>query len=98
MDDHLQALNIEERRVAVELKKALDDISLNDDRSDQMTRIDTQANPLVCWELTFFLKNNLDTFALSYEDMPGIDPSVMVHQLNVSPSFPPVQQKKRVFA
>ena len=22
----------------------------------------------------------------------------MVHQLNVSPSFPPVQQKKRVFA
>ena len=29
--------------------------------------------------------------------MPGIDPSVMVHKLNVSPSFPPVQQKKRVF-
>ena len=30
--------------------------------------------------------------------MSGIDPSVMVHKLNVSPSFPPVQQKKRVFA
>ena len=30
--------------------------------------------------------------------MPGIDPSVMVHRLNVSSSFPPVQQKKRVFA
>ena len=30
--------------------------------------------------------------------MPGIDPSVMVHRLNVSPSFPPIQQKKRVFA
>ena len=29
--------------------------------------------------------------------MPGIDPSVMVHRLSVSPSFPPVQQKKRVF-
>ena len=28
---------------------------------------------------------------------PGIDPSVMVHRLSVSPSFPPVQQKKRVF-
>ena len=30
--------------------------------------------------------------------MPGIDPSVIVHRLNVSPSFPPVRQKKWVFA
>ena len=30
--------------------------------------------------------------------MPGIDLSVIVHRLNVSPSFPPIRQKKRVFA
>ena len=30
--------------------------------------------------------------------MPGIDPLVIVHRLNVSPSFPPTCQKKRVFA
>ena len=30
--------------------------------------------------------------------MPGIDPSSMVHRLNVLPSFPPIRQKKRVFA
>ena len=30
--------------------------------------------------------------------MPGIDPSVMVYRLNVSPSFPPIRQKKRMFA
>ena len=30
--------------------------------------------------------------------MPGIDPSVMVHTLNVSPSFLPIRQKKWVFA
>ena len=30
--------------------------------------------------------------------MPTIDPSIIVHKLNVSPSFSPVQQKKRVFA
>ena len=30
--------------------------------------------------------------------MLRIDPSVMVHRLNVSPSFPPIRQKKRVFA
>ena len=30
--------------------------------------------------------------------MPGIDTSVVVHRLNVSPSFPPIRQKKQVFA
>ena len=30
--------------------------------------------------------------------MPGIDPSVIVHRLNVSPSIFPVQQKNWVFA
>ena len=30
--------------------------------------------------------------------MPGIDPSIIVHRLNVSPSFPLIRQKKRVFA
>jgi len=40
----------------------------------------------------------LDIFAWTYEDMLGIDPNTIVHQLNVSPSFPPVRQRKRVFA
>ena len=30
--------------------------------------------------------------------MPGIDPSVIVHRLNVLPLFSPIRQKKRVFA
>ena len=30
--------------------------------------------------------------------MSGIYPSVIVHKLNVSPSFPPIRQKKQVFA
>ena len=30
--------------------------------------------------------------------MPRIDPSIIVHKLNVSLSFFPVWQKKRVFA
>ena len=30
--------------------------------------------------------------------MPGIDPSVITHRLNVSSSYKPVRQKKKVFA
>ena len=45
-----------------------------------------------------FLRDNQDVFAWSHEDMLGIDPSIIVHKLNVSPLFPPIRQKKRVFA
>lgn len=98
MDDHLQALNIEERQVMMETTKALEDVSLDDRHLDQTTRIGTQSSLLVHKELTLFIRNNLDVFAWSHEDMPGIDSSTMVHCLNVSPSFPPILQKKRVFA
>ena len=37
-------------------------------------------------------------FAWSHEDMPEIDPSVIVHRLNVNLASLPVRQKKRVFA
>ena len=30
--------------------------------------------------------------------MPGIDPNVITHRLNVCPSSKPVRQKKKVFA
>ena len=39
MDDHLQALNIEEMRVAVEPMENLEKISLNDNIPGQITHI-----------------------------------------------------------
>ena len=44
------------------------------------------------------MKKNIDVFAWSHEDMPGIDLSVITHCLNIYPSSMPVRQKKRVFA
>ncbi|XP_074301422.1 uncharacterized protein LOC141632809 [Silene latifolia] len=44
-----------------------------------------------------FLRTNMDCFAWSHSDMIGIDLSVITHRLNVDPSFPPVQQKRRKF-
>ena len=41
---------------------------------------------------------NQDVFAWSHEDMPGIDPSIIVYRLNVKPNSSPVRQKKQVFA
>ena len=36
-------------------------------------------------------------FAWSHEDIPRIDPNVMVHRLNVNPNFKIVIQKRRSF-
>jgi len=70
---------------------------LDDNVLSRITRIGTQVDPLVHKELALFLKNNQDVFAWTHEDILGINPSVMVHKLNMSSSFLPVRQKKRVF-
>lgn len=62
MDDHLQALNIEERWVTVEPTKAFEDVSLDGDNPDRITCIGTQASPSIRKELTLFLKDDLDIF------------------------------------
>ncbi|XP_075659096.1 uncharacterized protein LOC142628960 [Castanea sativa] len=98
MDNHIQAMNIEERRVATEPAEKLEDVLLDKACPERTTKIGTLASSTVRQELANFLKENRDVFAWSHEDMLGIDPSVMVHRLNVSPSFPPVRQKKRTFA
>ena len=98
MDDQLQTMNIKEQWTMTELVERLEEIPFDDSRLDRTTRISTLASLTVRLALMTFLKANQDVFAWSYEDMPGIDPSVMVHRLNVSPSFPPIRQKKRVFA
>ena len=98
MDDYLQAINIEEHQIVIEPIERLKEIPLDDSKPNRMTRIGTLASPTVCQALTTFLKDNRDVFAWSHEDMLGIDSLIMVHKLNVSPSFPPIRQKKQVFA
>ena len=98
IDDRLQTMNIEEQRTVAKPVEGLKEIRLDNSRPDRTTRIGTLASPLVRQALTTFLKENQNVFVWSHEDMPGIDPLVMVHRLNVLPTFPPIHQKKRVFA
>ena len=97
MDDHLQAMSIEEHQTTTEPVEKLEEVFLDDSNHERTTKIGTLASPIVRQELTAFLRSNRDVFSWTHKDMPGIDPSVIVHRLNVSPSFPPIRQKKRVF-
>ena len=98
MDDHLQKMNIKKQWIVAELIERLEEVLLDDSKPNRTTKIGTPASLMVHQAITTFLKDKQDVFAWSHEDMPGIDPLVMVHRLNVSPSFPPIRQKKLVFA
>ena len=97
-EDQQQTMCIREQRAIVEPVEELEEVNLDDAWPEWTTRIGTLASWLVCQALTTFLKDNQDVFVWSHKDMPGIDPLIIVHKLNVSPSFLLVRQKKRVFA
>ena len=89
---------IGEQRTAAEPVEELEEIILDESRPERTTRMGTLASPLIRQDLASFLRMNQDVFAWSHEDMPGIDPSVIVHKLNVNPATSPIRQKKWVFA
>ena len=98
MEDQQQTMCIGKQRALAELVEELEEVRLDNTRPEWTTKIGTLASWPVRQTITTFLRNNQDVFAWSHKDMPRINPSVMVHKLNVSPPFPPIQQKKRVFA
>jgi hypothetical protein len=66
--------------------------------SGKKKRVGSQLPQQMKEEQVTFLRLNSDVFSWSHEDMPGIDPSVIVHKLNVDPSCRPVKQRRRAFA
>ena len=91
MDDHQQTICIREQRAVAEPVEELKEVTLDDSRPERKTRMGTLASSLVRRALTAFLRDNQDMFAWSHKDMLGIDPSIIIHRLNVSPSFSPIQ-------
>ena len=73
--------------------EALETVALVEDEITKMTRIGTTLSPKMRTRLIQFLKENLDVFAWSHEDMPGISPKVIQHKLNVNPKRKLVQQR-----
>ena len=77
--------------------KALEEVELVDKMTTMMTRIGTTLSRKMRSRLVQFLKENLNVFIWSHEDMPGISPRVIEHKLNVNPKMKPIQQKQRAF-
>ena len=70
--------------------EALEIVALTEGETTKTTRIGTTLSPEMRTRLIQFLKENLDVFAWSHEDMPGISPEVIQHKLNVNLERKPV--------
>lgn len=81
-----------------EIVEKLETVELIEGDPIKTTQVGTDLNPRTKEEIITFLKNNLDVFAWSHEDMPRIPASIIQHRLNIDPEKKPVQQKRRVFA
>ncbi|KAM2695951.1 hypothetical protein EV1_040392 [Malus domestica] len=71
----------------------LENISISKDYPDRMVKIGTTLSPPIRLALIFFLQENTEVFAWSYEDMPGISPDIIYHRLSIDPKTKPVRQK-----
>ncbi|RVW36256.1 Retrovirus-related Pol polyprotein from transposon 17.6 [Vitis vinifera] len=58
-------------------------------------RIGSSLSPDERSRLIDLLRSYLDVFAWSYEDMPGLDPTIVQHHLPILPHARPVKQKLR---
>ena len=80
-----------------EPSKELEPVSLDDDPK-HLAYIGSKLAEDLKSPLTHFLRQNKDVFAWKQADMGGINPTIITHRLNVSPSFKLIKQKRRSFA
>ncbi|RVW93290.1 Transposon Ty3-I Gag-Pol polyprotein [Vitis vinifera] len=91
---------VEEIQVASAPEIAEDVIVVEHDSDDDSSSIsnwdpiDERASPAV-GDTEILLRAYLDVFAWSYEDMPGLDPSIVQHHLPLLSHVRPVKQKLR---
>ena len=79
MDEQVQTMNIEEMRVMAKPTKALENILL-DENNPERCKVGADLEEKTKQDLVRFLKKSTNVFAWCYEDMLGIDPSVITHR------------------
>ena len=76
-----------------ESSQELEEVNLVDEDTTKVTKVGTRLSTVLKSRIVEFLKQNLDVFAWTNEDMLGIDNKVIEHKLNVNPTKKPIQQK-----
>ena len=76
----------------------MDDVLLVEGDKTRHLKICSKLTKGLRGRLIDFLRSNTDCFAWSHAEMPGIDPEIIMHKLQVDPLHQPARQKRRKFA
>lgn len=76
-------------------KEPLETVNLGSEENVREVKVGALLSPLIKGQLVSLLKEYVDVFAWSYQDMPGLDTDIVEHKLPLKPECPPVKQKLR---
>ena len=86
------------KETQIQPKEELKEINLGAELGSQKpVLISSQLTIQEKEQLVTLLKEYMDVFAWTYDEMPGLDLGLVVHGLNVDPGVKPVIQPARVF-
>ena len=81
-----------------QLKEELEEINLGVELGSQKpVLISSQLPAQEKEQLVALLKKYVDVFTWIYDEMPSLDPRLVVHSLNVDPGVKPIVQLVKVF-
>ena len=93
--DEISRLLKQEERIIQPHEETIEIVNLGSEDVRKEIRIGSLLSLSVKERLIKLLKEFSDVFASSYQDMPGLDTSIVEHRLPLKPECPPVKQKLR---
>ena len=72
-------------------------INLGDEANPKPIFISESLSPSEKEDLIHFIREYIDIFAWNYEKMPGLDPQITMHHLNINSDAKSVKQQQRWF-
>ena len=76
-------------------KEELESINMGNEESQRELRIGTLITQKEREDLITLLRDSVDVFAWSYEDMPELDTDSVVHKVSLEEGCKPIKQKLR---
>ena len=76
-------------------KEPLEVINLGSEENKKEVKIGALLCPDVKKGMVELLREYVDVFAWSYQDIPGLDTDIVEHRLPLKPEYAPVKQKLR---
>ncbi|GAU46526.1 hypothetical protein TSUD_402560 [Trifolium subterraneum] len=93
--DEIRRLLDQEKRAIQPHKEVIEFINLGSEEEKKEIKIGASLEASVKERVIVLLREYVDIFAWSYQDMPGLDPEIVEHHLPLKPECPPVKQKLR---